>query len=115
MGENTEMRLDAYYEGESAISAPHDDAVNHPRHYRAAGGMEAIDVIEAFTQELAGSEAVCTANALKYMLRWKNKNGVEDLKKARWYLNRLIDRMESEPTKTISRRRRRNETLGDDE
>jgi hypothetical protein len=35
-------------------------------------------------------EAVCTGNALKYLWRWKKKNGVEDLKKAQWYLNKLI-------------------------
>lgn len=72
-----------------------DDNVNHPAHYKAQNGMEAIDVIEAFAQSLTGTEAVCTGNALKYLLRWKQKNGVEDLKKARWYLDRLITHMET--------------------
>lgn len=40
-------------------------------------------------------EAVDTANILKYMLRWKYKNGLEDLKKAQWYLNHLIDYKEN--------------------
>lgn len=66
------------------------DPVNHPDHYKAGNGLEAIDVIEAFTQDLVGMEAVCTANALKYILRWKHKNGVEDLKKALWYISKLI-------------------------
>ena len=71
------------------------DNVNHPDHYKSSSGLEAIDVIEAFTAELSGLEAVCTGNALKYLLRWKKKNGVEDLKKARWYLNRMIKNLES--------------------
>lgn len=72
------------------------DNVNHPDHYKSSSGLEAIDVIEAFTAELTGLEAVCTGNALKYILRWKKKNGVEDLKKARWYLNRMIKNLESD-------------------
>ena len=70
------------------------DMVNHPDHYKSETGLEAIDVIEAFTFDLNGAEATNTGNVLKYMLRWKKKNGLEDLKKARWYLNRLINRVE---------------------
>ena len=68
------------------------DMVNHPPHY-ARGGIEVIDVIEAFTSDLRGMEAVDTANIIKYVLRWKHKNGLEDLEKARWYLNHLIGRL----------------------
>lgn len=71
------------------------DVVNHPQHYKTKNGMEAIDVIEAFTDGLEGGEATNTGNVLKYMLRWNKKNGLEDLKKARWYLNRLIDMIEA--------------------
>ena len=70
------------------------DMVNHPSHYQSKNGLEAIDVIEAFTDGLDGIEAVDTANAIKYLLRWKSKNGIEDLKKARWYINHLIDKLE---------------------
>ena len=66
------------------------DNVNHPPHYQSKSGLETIDVIEAFTEDLVGGEATNTGNVLKYMCRWKSKNGLEDLKKARWYLNRLI-------------------------
>ena len=45
-------------------------------------------------KELADQRAVDTANAIKYLLRWKSKNGIEDLKKARWYINHLIDKLE---------------------
>ena len=69
-----------------------NDAIN-PNHYKR-GGMEAIDVIKAFTSNLIGIEATDTGNILKYVLRWKEKNGVEDLKKAKWYLEHLISEVE---------------------
>lgn len=72
------------------------DMVNNPAHYQSDGGLEVIDVIEAFTDDLKGPEAVCTGNVLKYVCRWKKKNGLEDLKKARWYLDRLIKKLEKE-------------------
>lgn len=67
-----------------------DDMVNHPSHYKTKSGLETIDVIEAFTDDLNGIEAVDTGNILKYICRWKRKNGMQDLEKARWYLNHLI-------------------------
>ena len=70
------------------------DMVNHPKHYKAKNGMEVIDVIEAFTADLKGYEATHTGNVIKYICRWKEKNGLEDLRKARWYLNRLIENIE---------------------
>lgn len=65
-----------------------NDVVNEPAHYQ--GRVECIEAIEAATAGLEGIEAVCTANALKYLWRWKRKNGVEDLRKARWYIDKLI-------------------------
>lgn len=70
------------------------DMVNHPAHYKSETGLETIDVIEAFTFDLKGIEATDTGNILKYMCRWKNKNGLQDLKKAQWYLNHLINHVE---------------------
>ena len=64
------------------------------KHYISETGLETIDVLEAFTSDLKGIEAVDTGNILKYMCRWKHKNGIEDLKKARWYLNHLISLIE---------------------
>lgn len=66
-----------------------NDMVNHPSHY-TQGGLECIDALEAATTGLTGIEAVCTANAIKYLWRWKQKNGVQDLEKAQWYINRMI-------------------------
>jgi len=65
------------------------DMVNQPPHY-TSGKVECIDALEAATVELKGLDAVCTANAIKYLWRWKQKNGVEDLRKARWYIDKLI-------------------------
>ena len=70
--------------------------VNHPKHYQAKNGMEAIDVIEAFTDGLNGIEATDTGNIIKYALRWKEKNGAEDLKKIVWYANHLINHLEKQ-------------------
>ena len=71
------------------------DMVNHPSHYISETGMEVIDVIEAFTFDLKGVEAVDTGNILKYICRWKKKNGLQDLQKAKWYLEHLIAHVEN--------------------
>ena len=71
------------------------DNVNHPKHYQSKNGLEVIDVIDAFTEDLSGKEACYTGNVIKYICRWKSKNGLEDLKKAQWYLNRLIEKLEN--------------------
>ena len=66
------------------------DKVERPMHY-TAGSIETIDYIQSITEQLIGFEAVCVANAIKYISRQHLKNGKEDLKKAVWYLNRLIE------------------------
>lgn len=66
------------------------EVVNHPVHY-TSGKVECIDAIESATSNLTGIEAVCTANVIKYVWRWKLKNGIEDLEKAEWYLQKLIE------------------------
>jgi len=69
------------------------DNINHPSHY-TQGKIECIDAIEESTKGLLGIAAVCVANVIKYIWRYKFKNGTEDLKKARWYLDKLIDHEE---------------------
>lgn len=74
------------------------DPVNRPAHY-TSGGIECIDAMQA----AFGAEAVkdfCLCNAFKYLWRHRSKNGVEDLKKCRWYLNRMIREMEVEDDDT---------------
>jgi hypothetical protein len=69
-----------------------DDTVNHPKHY-TQGNIETIEYMESTltTEEFCGG---CKMNVIKYVSREKHKNGVEDLKKARWYLDRLIQYLE---------------------
>ena len=72
---------------------PDIDMVNHPVHY-TQGGIECIDALKAATVSKTGIEAVCTANVIKYLWRYEEKNGIEDVKKARWYIDRLIKELE---------------------
>jgi len=69
------------------------DPVNHPAHY-TAGKVECIDAIESATVGLTGGLAYATGAAIKYLWRWNRKNGVEDLRKARWHVDRLIEIVE---------------------
>lgn len=73
------------------------DNVNHPDHY-TQGDVECIDAIAAATINKSGLDAVCTANIIKYIWRCESKNGLEDLKKARWYLNKMIEHNEQKGT-----------------
>lgn len=76
------------------MSAQHD-AVEHPQHY-CAGDIECIDAIEAAVScQKNPVEAFLTGQVLKYLWRYPLKNGAEDLKKARWYLDRLIAKVEN--------------------
>ena len=65
------------------------DNVNHPAHY-CMGRIETIEAIEV-ALGADGFRAYCAGNVLKYVWRYRYKGGVEDLKKARWYLDKLIE------------------------
>ena len=66
------------------------DNVNHPAHY-TAGKIEVIDLVENVVGTIKDPVAAyLTGQVLKYLCRWDKKGGTEDLKKAEWYLNRLI-------------------------
>lgn len=70
------------------------DPINSPQHYRFAR-FEAIEIIEAVSRTIAKPKwAFLNSNVLKYVMRWPRKDGLRDLKKARWYLDRLIADME---------------------
>lgn len=64
------------------------DNIN-PNHYKQ-GGIECITALEAATVNKKGIEAVCTANIIKYLWRYENKNGIEDVQKAKWYVDCLL-------------------------
>lgn len=72
------------------------DNVNHPSHY-TQGGIECLDAIEA-SMPAEGFQDYCKGNILKYIWRYRFKNGVEDLKKAQFYLGRMIKSVENMTT-----------------
>ncbi len=75
-----------------------NDPVNHPQHYMK-GKVECIDAIESAISGLSGVEAFLTGQVMKYTYRWPDKNGAEDLRKAEWYLGRLIRIVEAKEGK----------------
>ena len=94
---NDDTRLDGSHIKSQDIKTDDNgpDMVNHPQHY-TQGGIECIDALKAATVGKRGIEAVCVANVIKYLWRYEEKNGVEDVAKARWYLERLPKEMEEE-------------------
>jgi len=91
------MRMKATEEDEEKLLnefyAERTDMVNSPPHYNQEG-IECIDAIEAATSD--GYEYYLQGNIIKYLWRYRYKNGVEDLKKAHWYLERLIKEITNE-------------------
>jgi hypothetical protein len=72
---------------------PTTDSVNHPAHYNA-GPVEVIDYILQVCKHYSGEEAPLVANVIKYISRAPLKGKMkEDLKKAQWYLNKLVDNL----------------------
>lgn len=66
------------------------DNINHPTHYNH-GGIETLDYIKAKAPHY---ESYAIGNIIKYVSRYQHKNGLEDLKKAQFYLNDLVEEME---------------------
>lgn len=65
-----------------------NDPVNHPSHYTShPSGVEAIQICE--------HENFNIGNAIKYLWRTNHKDGLQDLRKAQWYINREIERLEN--------------------
>ena len=75
--------------GNWALETAKEDKVNHPRHYDLPGGSQAIDVITDMLDDTE-IEGYFKGNIIKYIARYKKKGGAESLKKARWYLDKLI-------------------------
>lgn len=88
--DGSDEELSVVYEPADLLSLHVQDVVNHPSHY-TNGKVECIDAIESATVGKTGIEAVCVANVIKYLWRYEDKNGLEDIKKAQWYLNKLIE------------------------
>jgi hypothetical protein len=71
-----------------------EDLVNHPSHY-TRGEMECIHAIKAASgaNPNGGFQSYLQGVIIKYLWRYPHKNGIEDLRKAEWYLNQLIREM----------------------
>lgn len=67
--------------------------VNKPKHY-TQGRIECIEALEAATINKSGNEAIYVANIIKYLWRYEEKGGIEDVMKANWYLERLLIHLE---------------------
>lgn len=78
---------------ENESTEQNHDAVNHPNHY-CKGGVECLDAIKAALGDKY--EGFIAGNVLKYVYRYPDKNGVEDCKKARFYLDKLIEVLSNE-------------------
>ena len=76
---------------DAATKEDWDALVNKPPHYNQ-GGVEAIDYIKQQLGE--GIIEYCEGNVIKYLHRWRYKNGLQDLKKAQWYLNKMVEEQE---------------------
>lgn len=79
------------------------DDVNHPARYNK-GEVECIKAIASATSDLIGIEAVCTGNAIKYLWRWKDKEQIKSLQKAKWYIDHLIAHLQKEEERKNERR-----------
>ena len=92
---NSEARLDGSHLKNEEVKMDENvpDMVNHPQHY-TQGGIECIDALKAATVGKRGIEAVCVANVIKYLWRYEKKNGIEDVRKAKFYIERLLKELE---------------------
>jgi hypothetical protein len=70
-----------------------EDLVNHPKHY-TQGKYEVIDIIMEAVKDLPPEQAVCVGHIIRYIMRYKYKNGLQDVKKCKWYTDKLINLME---------------------
>ena len=90
------FHMSCAYRATADVKQAADDLVNHPPHY-TQGGIECIEAIEAMTSNPAWGPptAYRLGNVLKYIWRHADKDPVGSLKKARWYLDREIERAEA--------------------
>lgn len=81
------------------LDATHmEDAIHHPKHYQGKNGMEVIDVIDNFACDPVPENCIYDeGNAIKYLLRWAKKNGIEDLNKCKEYIDFMIKKLEDNP------------------
>lgn len=94
--ERLKNRILKIIEGESqeTVETSEVDNVKSPKHYMLGDlGIEVKDIIFEVVKDMKGSEAVCVGNILKYVMRARKKNGIEDYKKAYEYLGYLLEEL----------------------
>jgi hypothetical protein len=97
----TRIPKELQFTPERILPGPPPDAVNHPPHYQLREGYEVYDLRQDLAAKAAQHDVPHDQysdwdRALEYLLRMWGKNEVEDAKKARWYLNKLIEKLETE-------------------
>lgn len=83
---------------ENPLNKCYADNVNHPSHYET-GKFQCIDVMLE-TQGIDAVKNFCICNAFKYIYRHRNKNHLEDVKKAKWYLDKYIELSEKDENRS---------------
>jgi hypothetical protein len=96
-GDKGTFTFDLVFGDDTTISFVNKEQVSkdptNPSHYKQ-GEIECIDAIKSAISDKVGVEAAYSANIIKYVWRYKGKNGIEDLKKAKVYLEKLIEEVE---------------------
>ena len=93
---NSEARLDGSHLKDAELNIEPEnkpDMVSHPKHY-TQGDIECIDALKAATVGKRGIEAVCVSNVINYLWRYEEKNGIDDVRKSKWYIERLLKELE---------------------
>lgn len=81
------------YNADSKVKTEAEDFVNRPKHY-TQGEVECFDALMSAVECKPPKEAVLVAKVIKYLWRYETKNGLQDVKKAQWYFNKLIEILE---------------------
>ena len=86
------MEINEYIAKLREACKPDEDSADavHPNHYKLPGGMQVIDVEVALFGKAAVKEH-CLCTAAEYILRHKGKNGVEDIRKAHWWIKMFLE------------------------
>lgn len=81
---------------EKNVTSNANDNVKHPKHYMMTGGFETFDILVE-SLGIEGARYFCQGNILKYQIRYRHKNGEEDLEKRHWYskMDQLLSQCES--------------------
>lgn len=89
------------------------DMINNPPHYAGTNGIEAMDALESCMGESL-MLGFYWGNAFKYLWRWRKKNGIEDLEKCKYYIDKLIEFEKKEEQEKLKANLKAIQALSDD-